>query len=74
MIEVPAGAFKDKCLALMDKVRDEHVHVLITKHGAPVARLVPANTEVPSGRGFMSGTVVRQGDIVSPDFDVWEEV
>jgi antitoxin (DNA-binding transcriptional repressor) of toxin-antitoxin stability system len=74
VIEVGAGVFKDTCLSLMDKVRDERAHVVITKHGNAVARLVPADVEVPSGLGFMRGTVVKQGDIVSPDFEPWDEI
>lgn len=70
-IEVPAGVFKNTCLALMDQVRDEGVHVLITKHGDAVARMVPAEFETPGALGFMRGTIVAEGDIVSPDFDAW---
>jgi prevent-host-death family protein len=73
-IEVGAGVFKNTCLALMDKVRDERVQVLITKHGAAVARLVPADVEVPTAFGFMRGTVVNQRDIVSPDFELWGDL
>lgn len=65
--------FKDKCLALMDKVRDERVQVVITKHGNAVARLVPADVAVPNGFGYMRGTVLGAGDIVSPDFEAWGE-
>jgi prevent-host-death family protein len=72
-IEVGAGVFKNTCLALMDKVRDERIQVLITKHGNPVARVVPADVHVPSALGFLSGTVVGAGDVVSPDFDAWGE-
>lgn len=63
--------FKDKCLALMDKVRDERVQIVITKHGHAVARLVPADVAVPNGFGYMRGTVLEHGDIVSPDFEAW---
>jgi prevent-host-death family protein len=73
-LEVPAGVFKNTCLALMDRVHDERIHVVITKHGKPVARLVPANVEAPSALGFMRGTVVAAGDIVSPDFDAWGDL
>jgi antitoxin (DNA-binding transcriptional repressor) of toxin-antitoxin stability system len=70
---MPAGMFKDTCLALMDKVRDERTHVVITKHGTPVARLVPADLEAVSPFGFMRGTIMAEGDIISPDFDAWDE-
>jgi antitoxin (DNA-binding transcriptional repressor) of toxin-antitoxin stability system len=73
-IEVGAGVFKDTCLALMDKVRDERVNVLITKHGSAVARLIPPDVAVPSALGFMRGTVVDQTDIVGPDFEAWADI
>jgi prevent-host-death family protein len=72
-IEVPAGMFKDTCLALMNKVRDTGTHVVITKHGNPVARLVPADYAAASAHGFMRGTVIAQKDIVSPDLEAWGE-
>ena len=37
-----AGVFKAKCLAIMDQVLQTGLPVLITKHGKPVAKLVPA--------------------------------
>jgi prevent-host-death family protein len=66
--------FKNTCLALMDQVRDERMQVVITKHGSAVARLVPADVDAPSALGFMRGTVVGHGDIVSPDFDTWGDL
>ena len=38
---VPAGAFKQGCLAILDEVATTHREVLITKRGKPVARVVP---------------------------------
>lgn len=73
-LEVAAGVFKNTCLALMDKVHDERVQVVITKHGKAVARLVPVDVAAPSARGFMRGTVVAEDDIVSPDFDAWGDL
>lgn len=73
ILEVPAGVFKNTCLALMDKVQDERVQVVITKHGNAVARLVPVDVDAPSALGFMRGTVLAEDDIVSPDFDAWGE-
>lgn len=39
--EVPAGAFKQGCLALIDDVAASKQEIIITKRGKPVARLVP---------------------------------
>ena len=41
MKTVPAAKFKANCLALMDKVQETGEFVVITKHGKPVAKLVP---------------------------------
>lgn len=70
-LEVQAGVFKNTCLSLMDKVRDERMHIVITKHGSAVAMLVPVDGQTASARGFMRGTVLGHGDIVSPDFETW---
>lgn len=38
---IPAGRFKQGCLAILDEVERSHVEVTITKRGRAVARLVP---------------------------------
>lgn len=38
---VPAGTFKQTCLALLDEVLEHHVEIVVTKRGRPVARVVP---------------------------------
>jgi len=43
MKTMAAGEFKAKCLAVMDEVKANGEPVLITKHGKPVAKLMPAN-------------------------------
>ncbi len=71
---VAAGKFKATCLELMDRVCEKKVEYVVTKHGRPVAKLVPCGEgDLPNARGAMAGLVVRYGDIVSPDFEVWEE-
>lgn len=46
---IMASRFKAQCLALLDQVALDHVPLVITKHGRPVARVVPVD-EVPTGR------------------------
>jgi hypothetical protein len=72
-VEVKAGVFKNTCLELMDDVRDHRKQVVITKHGAVVAKLVAPDAEAPSAFGFMRGTVLAHGDIVAADFEPWGE-
>jgi len=74
VIEVAAGVFKDTCLQLLDRVRDENIEIVVTKRGEPVARLVGPERRVPSSRGMLRGTVLWQGDIVSPDLEEWGDL
>lgn len=71
VIEVEAGVFKDTCLSLLDQVNHRAFEVVVTRHGNPVARVVPEGGGVPSAHGFMSGTVLDHGDIASSDFEAW---
>lgn len=43
---VQAGVFKARCLALLDEVARTHSTIVVTKHGKPVAKLVPLD-DVP---------------------------
>ena len=43
MKKMAAGSFKVHCLAIMDEVQSKRETVVITKHGKPVAKLVPVN-------------------------------
>jgi prevent-host-death family protein len=66
MKTMPAGAFKANCLAVMDEVKAKGETVVITKHGQPVAKLVPVNTEVDDIFGFFSSRGSVTGDVVAP--------
>jgi len=61
-----AGVFKANCLAVMDEVQSKRVTVVITKHGKPVAKLVPINTDKDEIFGFLAGKGKVMGDVVSP--------
>jgi len=64
--EIGAGEFKARCLAIMDQVRETGESLLITKHGKPVAKLVPADSRADEIFGYMAGKVKIVGDIVAP--------
>jgi prevent-host-death family protein len=66
MKKMPAGSFKTNCLAIMDEVQAKHETVVITKHGKPVAKLVPVNTETDEIYNFLEGKGTVAGDVVSP--------
>jgi prevent-host-death family protein len=61
-----AGSFKTNCLAVMDEVQAKRETVLITKHGKPVAKLVPVNGETDEIYNFLKGKGAVTGDVVSP--------
>ena len=61
-----AGEFKAKCLALLDEVSESGRHVVITKRGRPVAKVVPVE-DLPS----LEGSIVREGDLISPLDEIW---
>jgi prevent-host-death family protein len=66
MKTIPAGTFKTNCLALMDEVKARRETIVITKHGRPVAKLVPVNTGTDEIFGFFAGRGSLKGDVVSP--------
>jgi prevent-host-death family protein len=66
MKKMAAGVFKANCLAVMDEVQAKRESVLITKHGKPVAKLVPLNAEVDEIFDFLAGKGAVTGDVVSP--------
>jgi prevent-host-death family protein len=63
---IPAGAFKTNCLAIMDEVKAKRATIVITKHGKPVAKLVPINADTDEIFGFFRGRGSVTGDVVSP--------
>lgn len=66
MKQMPAGEFKAQCLAVMDQVSESGEPVVITKHGKPVVKLVPAEKQADDLFGYMAGKVKIVGDIVGP--------
>lgn len=72
-MQISAAEFKAKCLKMMDRVRDYQEEIIITKHGKPVAKLVPVEQTPPKSLfGFMKNSVVVHGDIVAPLEERWE--
>ena len=55
--------FKAKCLALLDTLEPEGI--VVTKHGKPVAKLVPIESESGQLLGALAGKLKIRGDILS---------
>lgn len=72
MKTMAAGKFKAQCLSVIDDVHDLKEEVVITKHGKPMAKLIPFRNQPDELFGFMRGKGRIVGDIVSPiEDDVW---
>jgi len=68
---VPASVFKARCLALLDEVATTHRSLVITKHGVPVARVVPIDTATVA-RGSVTLLATDDADYFSSfDEESW---
>jgi len=63
MKSVAAAQFKEQCLALLDQVGPDGI--IITKHGKPVAKLVPIHTDTAKLIGSFRGKIKIKGNILS---------
>lgn len=72
MKQIPAGQFKARCLAILDEVAEKRTPYTVTKHGKPVARIVPCPGSPAAPVNPLENSVVFQKDIVSPVEEEWE--
>jgi prevent-host-death family protein len=63
MKTIGAAKFKERCLALLDEVGPEGI--VITKHGKPVAKLIPIEVDSASLIGSLKGKIAIKGDLLS---------
>ena len=70
---ISASQFKAHCARVIEQVANEKASVVITKHGQPVAKLVPAETDgADTLFGFARGSLVVRGDVVAPVEEAWD--
>jgi prevent-host-death family protein len=76
MKKMAAGSFKAHCLSVMDEVCATRETVLITKHGKPVAKLIPADKDSDDIFDFLAGKGTIAGDVISSAIagDDWGEL
>ena len=63
MRQINASKFKEQCLSLLDNLQPEGV--IVTKHGKPVAKLIPIGSDCASLIGSLKGKIEIKGDIFS---------
>ena len=60
---IGAAKFKEQCLALLDNLDPQGL--VVTKHGRPVARIIPYPKEPESLIGCLRNKLAVHGDIFS---------
>ena len=70
---IAASLFKAQCLAILDRVERTRTAVTVTKHGRPVARLVPleASSDHRDTRGSVQ-LLVREDEAYYGTGEAWE--
>ena len=63
MIRYPAGKFKEQCLAILDRLGPDGI--IVTKHGRPVARVLPIERDSADLIGALRGRIRVKGDLKS---------
>jgi prevent-host-death family protein len=76
MQEIAISEFKAKCLAILEQVEKTKTPIRITRHGKPVAEVIPSKPVMDRAAwiGSMKDSMEILGDIISPatDEDEWE--
>lgn len=63
MKTIGAAKFKEQCLALLDRLDAEGL--VVTKHGKPVARVVPYDQQCADLIGSLQHKIKTQGGILT---------
>jgi prevent-host-death family protein len=63
MKKVAAAKFKEQCLSILDHLSPEGI--VVTKHGKPVARVLPVETASADLIGVLRGKIRIKGDVES---------
>ena len=70
--------FKAQALGILEKVVQTGEPVIVTKRGKAIVKVIPYGAHVSEGAavqepGKLKGTVIEEGDIVSPlGADIWD--
>jgi prevent-host-death family protein len=74
MQEIAISEFKAKCLSIIEQVEKTKSPIRITRHGKPVAEVIPASPVMDRSAwiGSMKDSIQILGDIISPVIDLDE--
>ncbi len=68
---VPAGEFKQRCLALLDRVSETGVSIVVTKRGRAVARVVPIESSMAVLDGSLRTQIEDEEELYSTG-ETWD--
>ena len=63
---ITISEFKATCLAVLERVRRTGASIIITRHGEPIAEVIPSSAAADGWLGAMRGTATIVGDLVEP--------
>ena len=63
MKRIPAAKFKERCLAIIDRLGPDGI--IVTKHGRPVARVLPMQESSADLIGALKGHMKVKGDLLT---------
>lgn len=66
LLTVSVSEFRANCPTLFDTVRDTGQEIVVTKHGHPVAKVVPVNSSPTATLSGMAKDIIH----LPPDFDI----
>lgn len=69
---ITAEKFKAQCLQIIDEVNKKHISYVITKHGKPIARIVPIDKTPIDYFGYLQNAISIKGNILTPINDKWD--
>lgn len=67
--QIGAAKFKEQCLSILDHLEADGI--IVTKHGKPVARVLPVPKKPTELIGSMKKRLIITGDIMSTG-EAWE--
>jgi prevent-host-death family protein len=68
---IGSAEFKAHCLELVDRVKESRAEYVVTRHGKPVAKLVPVDATPVSLIGALPKSVQRFDDPFAPVPAAW---
>ncbi|MEI6667505.1 MAG: type II toxin-antitoxin system prevent-host-death family antitoxin [Acidobacteriota bacterium] len=72
MVTMAAGAFKDQCLKVLDRVAATRTPVVVTKRGRPVATVVPF-TNPDKNAGTLAGSLLGEHGNPFGTGEAWDD-